>query len=458
MRILLTISVLSSILIGCGTGVKPQDANHHVDNSFVLTNINVVDVVQQKVLSRKNIIVIDGRINAIINPNRHDTYSGLTHIDGKGGFITPGLIDMHVHMYETAAYQLTLSHGVTHVRVMNGIPAHLNWREQVNAGHLIGSSSTVSSPIISAYDDAYLHHSVHTAEQAKQAVTQYIEQGYDLIKAYGNLSKETLTAIIAQGRQLNMPIAKHGPHGSGDMVTGSLSGLQSLEHVEDIYQGPLNYQFSPELLPEVVAELKATGVPVTPTLNIYAQLTQLSQEKAPYLAKTNPEYTSDIIALETSNNQVERWLTASENMAKHNQKVLDFLIFITQKLHQSGIPLLVGSDSGVLLSPHGLATHKEIQLLLQAGLSPFEVLAAATINPARALKLEHNIGHIRVSLQADFIYTQSSPIDDLSLLKEPSAVIKNGHWYSQQTLKKMREQAIASRSLWQELKVLVEAL
>jgi imidazolonepropionase-like amidohydrolase len=211
-------------------------------------------------------------------------------------------------------------------------------------------------------------------------------------------------------------------------------------------------------LPEIILDLKATNVPVTPTLNIFYQLTKFSQEKEGYLATTSKNYTSDIIALEASSNQVKRWLEASDKMAAHNQKVLDFLQDITKSFHENGISLLVGSDSGVLLSPHGLATHNEMRLLKAAGLSAFDVLATATINPAKALNLDNQIGKILETYKADFIYSSSNPILNLSVLEEPEAVIKNGHWYSRKVLNAMRDEAIESRSFWEEFFILLKAI
>ncbi len=238
----------------------------------------------------------------------------------------------------------------------------------------------------------------------------------------------------------------------------ALRGLQSLEHVEDIYQGPLNYEFAPERLPAIAHELSETQVPVTPTLNAFYQLTMLSVEKELFLESIPTDYTSSIIAFEEKRNQVKRWLASTESMATHNQKTLKFLQLVTRVFNDSGITMLVGSDSGVLLSPHGLATHNEIRLMHDAGLSTFEVLAAATVNPAKALELENRIGKVSEGFDADFIFSLTSPIDDLRVLEEPDAVIKHGVWYSKQDLTDIRRSAIASRSIWQELWTLWDAL
>lgn len=447
--------LIITLVVSCSANEIKREQKR---NSFVLNNVNIVDIENQTIIPSQTIVIKNGKIDSINDQASLLPGSNLKIIDGKSGYVTPGLIDMHVHMYEKAAYILTLNHGVTHVRIMNGLSEQLLWRDNVESGLQLGSTSTVSSPIVSGYKDAYLHRSVETAEEARAAVKEYQSQGYDLIKAYGNLSEAALSAIIEEGEKLGIPIAKHGPHASGKMSISQLTGLQSFEHVEDIYQGPLNYEFAPERLPEIARLIKSTNVPVTPTLNIYYQLTKLSQDKEAYLATTSKDYTSDIIALEASKNQVKRWLGSSNKMAIHNQKTLGFLQHITKVLHENGIPLLIGSDSGVLLSPHGLATHNEMRLLEEAGLSAFDILAAATLNPAKALNLDHEMGKISEGYKADFIYSPSNPIQDLSVLTEPEAVIKHGHWYSRKTLNAMKDEAIESRSFWEEFFVLYEAL
>jgi imidazolonepropionase-like amidohydrolase len=449
------VCLLLTLVVSCNAN---EVSNKPTENSFILRNINIVDVENQTIIPSKTMFIREGKIHSIVDHNASLTFENLKVIDGMGGYVTPGLIDMHVHIYEKAAYILTLNHGVTHVRIMNGVPKQLLWRDDIESGLLIGSTSTVSSPIISGYKDTHLHHGVETAEEAKAAVRKYTSQGYDLIKAYGNLNEVALSGVIDEGKRLGIPIAKHGPHASGNMLISQLTGLQSFEHVEDIYQGPLNYEFAPELLPKIASRIKDTNVPVTPTLNIFYQLTKLSQDKEDYLATTSKDYTSDIIAFETSTNQVNRWLEASDKMIIHNKKVLKFLQTITKNLHDNDVPLLVGSDSGVLLSPHGLATHNEMRLLEQAGLSAFEVLTAATLNPAKALNLDHQIGKISENYKADFIYSYANPIQNLSVLKEPEAVIKQGYWYSREALNAMKDEAIESRSFWDEFLVLYEAL
>ncbi|MDN3652603.1 amidohydrolase family protein [Thalassotalea ponticola] len=454
----ITTALLSAFLIFASAVSAPSEQS---DNSFIISNVNIVDVEHRQILHNRRVYVKDGIIETIVSEQERDVKApvdGIKHYDGDGGFLTPGLIDMHVHIYEPAAYLMTLSHGVTHVRVMNGVPKQLQWRDQIATGEMLGSTSTVSSPIISGDKDALLQHGVDTAEEAKYAVATYHKQGYDLIKAYGSLNQQTLSAIVQEAKARNMPVAKHGPHASGDMPLTELTGLQSFEHVEDIYQGPLNHQLNGDKLPAIAKQISTVKVPVTPTLNIFYQLTKLSNEKHHYLEQQPLKYTPSIIEFQAKRDQVKRWLTSSNQMAAHNLRTMEFLQQATKILNQHGVELLVGSDSGVLLSPHGIATHTEMQLMQESGLTSFDVLAAATVNAAKALKLDTQMGKVARSFNADFIFTKSNPIDDLTTLKHPAAVIKNGHWYSRQQLSAMRDKAIEERSLWQEFTTLLEAL
>jgi hypothetical protein len=441
----LSLLVFCFLFPGCSS-IKPLP----VAGMVVIDQINLIDVKNRQVLRQQQVELKNGRISAIRPAGTVIEDANAVVIDGLNGYLTPGLFDMHVHLSDPAALQLSLSHGVTHLRVMHGLPQLLKWRDSIEKNEMLGSSMTVSSPILSATKRPTTI-SVTDATEAKAAVRAAYAEGYDLIKAYGDLSAQSLSAVLTEAAVLRIPVAKHGPNPSGALPWQALAAMQSLEHVEDIYQGPLHYQQDLAALQEVIEQLKILEVPVTPTLNIFWQLTAISRDKEAFLATLPQDYISPLIAFEQRQNQVARWLQSSEKMAIHNSQTLQFLIQITRQLYQAGVPLLVGSDAGALLSPHGLATHTEMQLLQQAGLDSFAVLHAATIAPAKALGLAEQAGQIRPGYKADFIYSKENPIIELSVLREPDAVMKSGRWYNEEQLKELRQQAINGRSLGQEL-------
>jgi len=446
---------LTLLSIGCSRTEQAISIPQNSRTNLLINNVNIIDVENERIIPNRQILVKDGTISAIRAAGSLDNSHASIVKDAKGGFIAPGLIDMHVHAYDKSAFELSLSHGVTHVRVMNGVKQHLQWRSEQQAGKWLASGMTVSSPIIHSGDSQPLSWTANSEQEARSLVRQAKRQGYDLIKAYGSLSKESLLAIIDESKKLSLPVAKHGPHPAPGMHWQDLAGLQSLEHVEDIYQGPLAYNHDEKKLKPVLANLQQVGTSVTPTLNIFWQLSQISKNKQAFLDDLPQDYISPIIAWEAKSNQVDRWLNSSEKMSKHNQKTFDFLSEITFALEDKNIPILMGSDAGVLLSPHGLATHNELRLLKQSGLSAFSVLRSATILPAKALGKEHEIGQVKVGLKADLILTRHNPLQALNVLKKPIAVVRQGQWLAEDDLNRLRDHAIKQQSWWSELKVIL---
>lgn len=176
-----------------------------------------------------------------------------------------------------------------------------------------------------------------------------------------------------------------------------------------------------------------------------------------YIDSLPDDYISPIVALEDKQSQVKRWINSSAEMAEHNKKTMALLQKITGQLHQAGITLLVGSDSGVLLSPHGLATHTEMALMQQARLPTIDVLRAATINAAKALGKEHELGQVAVGFNADLILSEHNPLESMETLKEPAAVVKQGRFLSKAELERLRKKSIDDRSFWEELNTLRRA-
>lgn len=434
-----------------------SDTDKNADLSLYIDNVHILNINTAQIIRDQQLQILNGKITAIKPARTPITDEHHTRHDGKGSYVMPGLIDMHVHAFDPAAFTIALSHGVTHVRLMNGVKEHLQWRKELEIGNRIGSTLTVSSPIISGFKNAHIHYSAQTPAQASKAVMKAKQQGYDLIKAYGNLDAPVLQALLREAKKQKIPVAKHGPHPAPDMEWNTLAGLQSLEHVEDIFQGPLNYQQDQQKLDETIVKLKTLNTPITPTLNIFWQLTEISAQKQTFIDALPKGYISPIIALEEKQNQVKRWSKSSVEMVEHNQKTFAFLQEITRELYRADISLLVGSDSGVLLSPHGLATHKELELMQQAGLPSVAVLRAATINAAKVLGKESEWGQVAIGYNADLILSEDNPLENLSTLQSPHAVVKHGQFFSALQLQKLRETAIKERSFWQELNTLRNA-
>ena len=254
---------------------------------------------------------------------------------------------------------------------------------------------------------------VTSPDRARRLVRNYQSDGYDLIKAYGYLDGDVFKAIMSEAKTLNMPVAMHGPNPVDNLPLQSNQGLQSLEHVEDISQGPLNFSFDRQTLEEWVKEFKMIQPVVTPTLATFDHLTQLSEHKNTFVASLPLETLNPLYKAINSHFEVKRWLGANEEQTQWNKKEQAFLLEIVKLLDDEDIVLLVGSDAGTLYMPPGVSTHREMALMVEAGLTPLTVIQAATANAARALGVDDRYGTIEVGKVADLLIVGSSSLSEI---------------------------------------------
>ena len=205
-------------------------------------------------------------------------------------------------------------------------------------GEWLGSNLYTSSPVLDGAKYAHaLQQVVTDPSEARRLVRMYRNKGYDLIKAYGFLEKDVFEAIVEEAELVGIPFAKHGPNAIEGLPLSSNRGMQSLEHVEDILQGALEFDFNLVALSNWVEEFKSLNPVVTPTLATFDHLTQLSQSKealieALPMATLNPLYRTIKREFE-----VKRWLSSDVGQAEWNAKVRDYLLEIVKALDDEGI-------------------------------------------------------------------------------------------------------------------------
>ncbi len=417
---------------------------------IVIEPVSIIDVATGSIANQKQITIQQGQIYAI-----HEAGSpppkGFRIINGNNHYVIPGLIDMHTHIYDRKDLVNSLARGITSVRNMRGFPIHLQMKAEINAHEWLGASIYSASPVLDNANSDVFQHSLTTADEAENAVQIYHDAGYDLLKVYNFLPKDVLLAIIRKAKELNIPIAKHGPFAwvsENSFSTSALNEFQSIEHVEEIYQTMMNFTFDEEVLNNHLSKIKASDTFLTPTLATYDHLTQLSLHKERVVAEIELKRINPFFRFLLGQLSVQRWLEASKEQAEWNVSTLKILMDITRQAHDKDIPLLVGSDQGTMFMVAGRSTHKEMQLLQAAGLPPLSVLQAATINSAKALNLQHKMGAISVGKDADLILLNDNPLEDVSYLSEPRAVIKHGYYFDQNDISALKQSGLKPANIF----------
>lgn len=368
-------------------------------------------------------------------------------IDGKGRTLTPGLIDMHVHVFDRTDLLLYLAYGVTTVRNMMGLEGmHLEWRAELEAGRYPGPTMYTASPTLNQNDSAPFHKYVTSNEEARALVRRYADAGYDLIKIYNGLDADTFHAVMDEAAALNIPVTGHLPRAVefDDILA---SAIHSIEHAEEIYAYPINrLREGHPPIEAVASDVNASGVYVTPTLTAFHNLSKAAKDKDAFMATIPRDYINPVIAFfgdrmmadPLSREDPTGYIRAAENMG-----------LVTKALYETGTPLLLGSDTGPSLTVSGAATHDEILRLSEFGLSPYDILYSGTARAAQALGRGDNLGMISAGAKADLLIVEGNPLLDLATLRDPVFVIKGGAVYDQATLAQMKRRARRNMSVYE---------
>ncbi len=409
------------------------------NNSYLIKNVNVVPMTSDTVLKQMNVLVANGVIQRI---GREPVPEQAKVIDAGGAYLSPGLADMHMHLWDRFELGLYLANGVTTVRNLLGMPFHLSVKKEIASGDIIGPMFSTASPQLSGpYDEDPLKKPVESREDVKKLVRQYKEAGYDYIKTYNLLPQHLFDAVLEESTACGIPVVAH-PSFEVDYAYHFHPAISTVEHTEDIYQQPLNYTFDSNKLKAVVAGYAASNQTHCPTLTVFYNLTEIynkgeavqTSEQAAYINRFVKNASDDYsrhMAIRKKDN------TATGRMNKQHR----FHIEIVRKLHKAGVPIVSGTDAGIVNTAPGFSLHQELAFYTQAGMSNYEALQTATVNPAKMHDDYGAFGTIEKGKLANFILSSENPLADLSTLQYPVWVMVKGRLLDRSQLTMFQENA-----------------
>ena len=416
--------------------------------SHILTNVNVLTLEEEPVLSEQTVIIRDGVIETVQSaalPLPED----LPVVNGNGRFVMAGLIDLHVHVLDRSYAKMALATGVTTLRNMGGYRYHLKWRDELEQGDWFGSQLVLSSPIFNSVEqgDPLSHFTVNSPQRARQAVLDYINQGYDFIKVYEGLHAEVYEAVLDEAMQLGVSVAGHPSYDLMQQNLAAHASLASFEHVEEVFDGFLHQQRNPQRIKLAADFLRENQVPLIPTLAVNQELTLLSTQKQAYLAQQDLSVINPFVRMVYEQTSLRRWLGASAELGEYNLEVDDYLNELTFSLYEQGVTLALGSDAGALVDVPGPATIREALLMIEAGIPVKEVLRSATINAAEVLNRSDELGRVARGYRADLVVYNEDPLSTPETLQQPELVIQNGRLFTRAELMMLQNEGRQHSSL-----------
>ncbi len=425
---------------------------------LLITNVSVVDVVSGRITPRQSIAVRGDTIVAILPVRRAASIRRGRMIDGGGRFVIPGLWDMHVHFgggpaliaENRALLPLYTAHGIVAVRDAAGDLSEsvLGWRDSVARGLLAGPTIFTSGPKIEGINSVWPGDiEIDTRAGVDSALDRLQAMKVDFIKLTDNtLNPELFRYALGEIRKRGLRSSAHIP-AVVSVREAILLGLGSIEHLAYAVRAGAEREGQPTPADVIAAFDSSTamatyrlmaerGTAITPTLNISRTLAWLDTDNHasdPYLRYIGPGLQL------TYAGRVVRAAQADSAAIARRHRVYEFTSARLPMLQSAGVMILAGTDAGFLNSFDypGIGLHDELQLMVQAGLTPLQALRGATSNGAAFLGKSARHGALATGKTADMVLLDRNPLLDISATRGIHAVVQRGRYLDRAALDAM---------------------
>lgn len=454
-RLFFVLAMFTSTIAAQGSSGGTMQAPHSLT---YITQVTVLDAVAGKEIPDRTVIISGDRILEVTASNRVKPRSDAQIVDGKGKYLIPGLWDMHVHALFPerldSMFPMFVAKGVLGIRDM-GTSMPLadieRLHQEIASGSRLGPRFVAAGPLLDGrpkpFKDNFL--AITTPERGRATVDSLKAQGADFIKVYSSLSRETFLAIAEEARKQNISFGGHVPF-SVPVLEASDAGMKSMEHMFGVYLSCSSRE--DELRAEMLKggpnldgwdrvrleELDASdSYDAAKAATVFAHLAKNKTWQVPTLTAIrawargfDAGVTSDPRLKYIPPSFQQRWSkeakssTDTVRFAKlHEQKLR-----ILGDLHRAGVPVMAGSDEAwyQAYTYAGFSLHDELSLLVRGGFTPMEALQSATIDPARFLGRDKDLGSIEGGKFADLVLLDADPLSDISNTQKINTVIVNG--------------------------------
>lgn len=430
----ISISLLAFIVFR--TQLGPDHVQKVSGDVTAFINVSVLPMTSDIVLEDQTVVVTGDRITLIASSKDVELSDEATIINGKGRFLLPGLAEMHGHVpptnppsnaprYMTMEYVkntlfLYTAAGVTTVRGMLGWPNQLELKEKVASGEYIGPNLYLAGP-------SFNGNSIGSVQEALDRVNEQVQEGWDLLKIHPGLSTEQYDAMANRAKELGISFGGHIPSDVG-IIHAIEMGQETIDHM-DGYVAYLN-DYSGEELDEKINELltltKDNNVWVVPTQALWETIIGAADYEAMQSYDELKYIPKNLVS--GYNSWTKNLLDNSNFDLKSAQEHVTLRRRLLGEMNNSGVKILMGSDAPQLYSVPGFSIHREIKLMEDAGMSPYDILVTGTRNVGEYFAGKADFGVVAVDKRADLILVENNPLNNIANLKQLSGVMVSGKW------------------------------
>jgi hypothetical protein len=444
----------------------PAEAQHRL----AIKRVSVVDVTDGSVHAEQTVVVEHNRIVAVGPVREVRVPDDAQVINGSGGYLIPGLWDMHVHgTRRESTYPLYLANGVTGVREMFGPSDVRAFRSALAAKRLAVLRILLAGPIIDGSPPIWPGSVVvTTVEEARRAVIEQKERGVDFIKVYQLLPRDAYYAILAESARQGLVVAGHVPS-SVTLWEAVAAGQKTVEHLTQVpvacssqetrLRGEVvrsyiealrnqvegSHSFSPAKCQLLYAALIRNGVWIVPTM------VALRSDGW----RNDPRFTSDdrlryfdadtraLLAPPKGDSPDDRWTDGDHATAR---ELLAFNQKLVGEMFRAGVPILAGTDALNQYVFPGFSLHDELALLVESGMTPLAALQSATLSAATFMGRSRDLGSVVSGKLADLVLLDANPLEDISNTRRIRAVVADGRLFRRADLDRILAEVEAHAS------------
>lgn len=405
----------------------------------VIKNARIFDSEQATLGAElSDVYVLRGRITAVL-PAGSPNAGAVNTVDAAGRVLLPGLFDMHGHEFDRWGGPLHLASGVTTVRDMGNDNTTLQALiDQATRGELMGPKIVPTGFLEGESEfSARIGFVIKTLDEARHAIDWYHQHGYPQLKIYNSFPKEILKATVAYAHSRGLRVSGHIPVflRAQDAID---AGYDEIQHINQLMlnflvkpdtdtrtlerfrlpaQEVADLDFDSRAVQDFIASLKANNVAVDPTLATFDYIRQRPGEtSAAYAAVI------DHLPLELQRRfKVAEMDIPDDATAARYTKSYEKMIEFVGRLYRAGVTIVPGTDA-----LPGFTLHRELELYVQAGMSPSEALQSATWTSATLARVAHDRGKIAEGMAADLVIVEGDPTRDINAIRTAVLVMGQG--------------------------------
>ncbi len=438
------------VLLGCNAG---QNAAPD-PGVYVIQDVAVIPMDTEEVEENRDVFIENGKITEITAAGSKKAGKNALVIDGKGKFLIPGLAEMHAHVPRGEdvenmknVLELFALNGVTTIRGMLGDTRHLELRDQIKSGELLGPDFYAGAP-------GLMGSTVKSVQDADSLVRKYKAEGYDFLKLLPGLTLENFNAVAKTAKEVGIPFAGHVSSDVG-VWNAIAAGYASIDHLDGFVEALVP---GIEKIPENRRGLFGLGIADKADLSRIDTLVKALQQNNIWVVPTealperwftplrSPEdFAKDPEMVYMHESTLNNWVKSKQNLMADplydSAKVIALIALrknILKACQDNGVGVIAGSDAPQVFDVPGFSLHQELEYMANAGLTPYQVLVTGTVNAAKYFNRPGD-GVVKPGATANLVLLNGNPLGDIKQTSNIAGVMVGQNWLPKEEIDRRLE-------------------